>query len=548
MDFEWVAIGATDVLAIALAFLLGLLARMASLPPLVGFLACGFLLSGQGTADVELLQKLSDLGITLLLFTVGLKLNLRTLARPQVWAVASAHMLIVTCLLSAGLMLLGVLGFTLLSQAALTQALLVGFALSFSSTVFVVKVLEDRGEATSLHGRIAIGILLMQDIAAVIFLALSSGEAPSVWALLLLGLVPARFLLQRILQHAGHGELQVLYGFALALGGAELFEVCGLKGDLGALILGVCVAGHPKAEELAKAMLGFKDLFLLGFFLSIGLAGLPSSDAIMLALVLTPFLCLKGSLYFLLLTRLKLRARTSLLASMNLTNYSEFGLIVIAMSAANGWIGQDWLVGVSLALAVSFLLAAALSTRSDALYMRFWQHLRNYQRADLIADDQLLDLAGARIAIIGMGGVGTGAYDTLLGDNNKPIIGVDIDPVTARRQREAGRNVICGDPSDRDFWDRVDQAHTLELILLALPQQNIRLAVLDQLGRAGFAGRIAAIARFADEVHALEAAGATTVYNMYAEAGAGFVAHVTDALPGDLGHLAPIGGERPPQG
>ena len=95
MGFEWVAIGLGDVAWIALAFVLGLGSRAIGLPPLVGFLAAGFFLNSQGAAENELIPVLADIGITLLLFTVGLKLNVRTLARPQVWGVAGLHMLIV---------------------------------------------------------------------------------------------------------------------------------------------------------------------------------------------------------------------------------------------------------------------------------------------------------------------------------------------------------------------------------------------------------------------------------------------------------------------
>ena len=124
---------------------------------------------------------------------------------------------------------------------------------------------------TSLHGRIAIGILIVQDLAAVLFLAITTGQTPSYWAILLVAMLfPLQPVLKLLLQRVGRGELLVLYGFLLALGGAEAFEFVGLKGDLGALVVGVLIANHAKAEEMAKIMLGFKDLFLLGFFLSIG--------------------------------------------------------------------------------------------------------------------------------------------------------------------------------------------------------------------------------------------------------------------------------------
>ena len=268
-----IAIAVQDVAWIALAFVLGWSSRSIGLPPLVGFLAAGFLLNLHGTVSGEMLEKLSDLGITLLLFLVGLKLDLRTIARPQVWAVASVHMSIVVLVLGTAIHVLALLGASFLTGIDFPRALLIAFALSFSSTVFVVKVLEARGETASLHGRIAVGILIVQDVAAVVFLALAAGEWPTVRALLLLLLIPLRPLLTLVLERVGHGELLVLYGFLLALGGAEAFELVGLKGDLGALVLGVLIASHDRADELAKTMLGFKDLFLVGFFLSIGCRG-----------------------------------------------------------------------------------------------------------------------------------------------------------------------------------------------------------------------------------------------------------------------------------
>ena len=531
MDFQTITLALGDVVWISITFVMGLLSRTIGLPPLVGFLATGFLLNAYGITSGDMLERLSDLGITLLLFTVGLKLNLRTLARPQVWAVTGLHTSIVIVVFGFAIYGLAIAGAPFLTNLNLSQALLIAFALSFSSTVFVVKALEERGEMTSLHGRIAVGILIMQDIAAVAFLAFSTGKWPSAWALLIVLLIPLRPILHHLLQRVGHGELLVLYGFLLAMGGAELFELVELKGDLGALILGLLIANHPKADELAKTMLGFKDLFLLGFFLSIGLSGQPTMDTIIVGTLIAPFVLLKSALFFALLTRFKLRARTSLLASLNLTNFSEFGLIVAAIGVANGWLDNDWLIVIAISLTISFAMAAGLNAASQHLYTRhrdFWKRL---QRDDLISDDQLLDTKGATIAIIGMGGIGTGAYDTMRELHGETVVGVDIDHITARNQRATGRNVLHGDPSDADFWDRMQATHSLELVMLALPKQAINLAVLEQLQESSYSGPVAATAKFPDEVEALKEAGATTVFNIYTEAGAGFAGHVLAQEP-----------------
>jgi predicted Kef-type K+ transport protein len=526
MDFEWAAIALGDVTWISLAFLLGFLARLVNLPPLVGFLATGFALNYLGIAGGETLQKLADLGITLLLFTVGLKLNLKVLIRPQVWSVAALHISIIIALFGAAIFGLALMGVPLFSGLDLKLSLMLAFALSFSSTVFVVKLLEEKGEMKSLHGRIAIGILIMQDLAAVIFLAASTGKLPSPWALLLFLLIPLRPLFHHFLQKTGHGELLILYGLVLALGGAELFELAGVKGDLGALIMGVLIATHSKSSEMAKSMLGFKDLFLVGFFLSIGMSGYFSLEALIIGLLLVPFVFIKSALFFALMTRFKLRARTSLLATLNLSNYSEFGLIVAAIGVTNGWMDAQWLVVIAIALSLSFVIAAPLNSIDDRIYSQFRGFWMRFQGKQRLPDDRLLDTLGATIAIFGMGRVGRGAYDRMREFHGDTVVGIDFDAEVVNRHQAMGRKALHGDPSDADFWDKIEQDHSIKLVMLALPNLRANLDALEQLREISFSGRTAAIARFPDEVKILQQSGATAVFNIYTEAGTGFADHV----------------------
>lgn len=526
MDFDFVAIALGDVAWLALAFVLGLLSRAIGMPSMVGFLAAGFALNLLGIANGEVLRRLSDLGITLLLFTVGLKLNLRTIARPQVWAVAGLHMLITTVGFAAAIRLLATTGALLVSGLDPTQSLLIAFALSFSSTVFVVKVLEEKGALASLAGQLAIGVLIVQDLAAVAFLAASAGEWPSPWALMLLLLIPLRPLLTLVLDRVGHGELLVLYSLLLALGGAEAFELVGLKGDLGALVLGVLVASHDKAEEVAKTMFGFKNLFLLGFFLSIGLSGPLTLEAFLAAAAITPLLLLKSALFFALFTRFRLRARTSLLASLTLTHYSEFGLIVLALGVARGWLEGHWLIVLATALSLSCVVAATLNGAAHHIHQRYRTTWKRFERPERLPDDRPLDIGGARIAIFGMGRIGTAAYDHMHALHRGIVVGVDIDPLKVRQHRSAGRRVLLGDPRDADFWDRVRSTQALDVVMLALPNLAAKLAVLDRVRDAAFHGPIAAAARFPDEIEALREAGASILYNLSAEAGSGFAEYV----------------------
>ncbi len=357
-----------DYLWIAVAFVCGFLVRQLGLPPLVGYLIAGFGLHALGVQPDATLEALSDLGVILLLFTIGLKLDAENLLKTEVWATATGHMVIILVLTMFNCLILGYLGMSYFVDISWAAASLIGFAVSFSSTVCAVKILEERGELRSRHGQIAIGILIIQDIAAVIFVSLATDAAPSWWALCLLALPLVRPVLGRLIDRCGHGEVLPLAGFFLACTGAELFELVGLKGELGALVVAVLLSRHPKSGELAASLLGFKDLFLIGFFLSIGFTALPTMDMLGTALVMAVALPFKSGLYFLLLTRLRIRSRSAFLSSLSLSSYSEFGLIICAASVSYGLLDSDWLVVMALAVSLSFVFSSVFSLNFPPIF------------------------------------------------------------------------------------------------------------------------------------------------------------------------------------
>jgi glutathione-regulated potassium-efflux system ancillary protein KefC len=522
-----------DPLWILVAFILGFTVNRVGLPPLVGYLIAGFVLQALGVEGGATLEKIADLGVTLLLFSIGLKLRLRSLANPEIWAGASIHMLVTVIVFAAAIYALGLSGLSVFGSLDFKLSLMIAFALSFSSTVFAVKVLEERGEMSSRHGRISIGILIMQDIFAVLFLTFSTGKIPSPWAIALVGgLMIARPLFFAILDRVGHRELLLLFSVFLALGlGAGGFEFVGLKPDLGALVVGVLAAGHPKAGEMAKTLLSFKDLFLVGFFLSIGLSGTPTLQAVGIGGLLTMGIVFKTALFFLLLTRFKLRARTSLLASFSLANYSEFGLLVATTGFRNGWIGSEWLIILAIALAMTLVLASPLNSFVHSIYSRFSERLRPFETKTRRAGDQPVDTGEAQIAIFGMGRVGTGAYDDMRRRHGEVVIGVDFDEKTVKTHLDAGRKVILGDPTDHDFWAKTRQSgENMQVVLLTLPEHTANMTAVAQLTEMKFTGLIAATAKFDDNVEELKAAGVQAVFNLYAEAGYGLAEHVCQRL------------------
>ncbi|MGB5750245.1 MAG: cation:proton antiporter family protein [Desulfobacterales bacterium] len=523
-----------DPLLILIAFVFGFAAYRVGLPPLVGYLIAGFVLQAMGIQGGENLETIADMGVMLLLFTIGLKLKLKTLARPEIWAGASTHMLVTVIVFGTAVFALGSAGFPAFAGLDFKLSLLVAFALSFSSTVFAVKALEDRGEMASLHGRVSIGILIMQDIFAVLFLTFSTGKIPSPWAIALVGgLIAARPLLIAMLNRVGHRELLLLFSIFLALGlGATGFDFVRLKPDLGALFMGILIAGHPKAEEMSNTLLSIKDLFLVGFFLTIGLAGAPTLQAFGLAALLTVAVVFKVGLFFLLLSRFKLRARTSLLSTLSLANYSEFGLLVAAIGVKNGWIGPEWLITIAIALSISFIVASPLNTAAHRIYERWSKRLKPFESGTRHPDDQPLDTGDAEIAVFGIGRIGIATYDDMREKYGEIVIGIDFNSEVVEKHRQTGRNVIVGDATDIDFWERVTSGsrEKLRMVILAMPEHNANMNALEELTRMQFPGKIAATAKYDDEVEELKQAGAHAAYNIYAQAGFGFAEHVCQAM------------------
>ncbi|SCA55973.1 Transporter, CPA2 family [Candidatus Terasakiella magnetica] len=522
MDSLLSAIDYQDPAWIAIAFIFGLMFQQFKLPPMVGFLLAGFMLHLLGVQQDSFLTEIADLGVTLLLFTIGLKLDLKSLLKPEIWATTLSHMGISVLVGIVFILGLGGVGISIFSGIDLATTAILAFALSFSSTVFAVKTLEDRGALSSRYGQIAIGVLVMQDIAAVTFLALSTGKVPSIWALSLFLLIPGRHILAKALELSGHKELLTIFGFSMALGGAAVFELVGMKGDLGALVIGILLGTSKKSNELAHTLLGFKDVFLVCFFLTIGLTGLPTFETFGAAALLLLLIPLKVFLFYLLFTRFRLRARGSTLATLSLANYSEFGLIVTAIAISSGMLESQWLTVVALALSASFVIASPFSYLADKFYTRYRHILKSFETKSRLKGDENINIAQNSILIFGMGRVGRAAYDEMKETSADNILGIDQDPIEVERLTKTGRSIIYGDATNPEFWSRIDHGHPcVELILLAMPNSSSNIMAAKQLRAKNYQGPIVAITKYEDEYSELEAAGVNETYNIYAEAGSG---------------------------
>lgn len=454
-----------EVVTLSFAFVFGVLVRQIGLPPLVGFLAAGFALNAFGPSvglpeeAGPVLQHVAHLGVLLLLFTVGLKLKLRNLVEPVVVGGALLHFVVSVAVFASGL--------HFFMQLDGETTVLLAITLAFSSTVLAAKVLETKRELRAFHGRMAIGILIIQDLIALAVLSVAGGHSPSYWALLVIALPLLRPFLYWLLDVAGHEELLVLMGvvLAVALGGWG-FEVVGLSPEVGALAMGVLLSGHHWAQELSNSLWGLKEMLLVGFFLQIGMAGLPDTEALIFALIFAVILPLKGFLFFFLLVLFRLRARNAFLGALSLTCYSEFGLIVAA------GVLEEWLVPLAITVALSFVIAAPLNRVAHPLYDRLERFLMRFEKQSSHPDEQPASLGNAELLVMGMGRTGTAAFQ-FMSDLHMDVAGLDADPAKVAKYKQAGRNVVYADAEDISFWHGVDLCNVKAVILARISKARL---------------------------------------------------------------------------
>ena len=512
-----------EVLIITFAFTFGLAVKQVGLPPLVGFLAAGFALNAWGaelglpSETSDILKYVAHLGVLLLLFTVGLKLRLRSLIQPEVIGGGLVHFAL-SCLVMTPLFLV-VVGLDL------RTSLLLAIALAFSSTVLAAKVLEAKRELKAFHGRVTIGILIIQDLIALAVLSFFGDQSPSPWAFALLALPLLRPVMHKLLDLSGHDELLVLMGMLLALVvGGMGFEMLGLSSELGALVMGMLLADHRRTQELANALWSLKEVFLVGFFLQIGLTGLPDTGSLLFALAMGVAACRsrafsssRSSLFF------GLRARNAFLAALGLACYSEFGLIIAASLL------PDWIVPLAIAVAFSFIVSAPLNRIAHTLVERLENRLSRFERTKRHPDDQPLSLGNADILIMGLGRTGSAAYDVLGAQQKLRLIGLDADPAKVAWHTADGRNVLYADAEDPGFWSDVD-IRGLKGVILAMNDHELKMIATRQLRRRGFLGPIIAHTMYAEEAQHIKAAGADEAYLTMSEAGFGLAQHLVEAV------------------
>ncbi len=497
-----------NILWLSTAFFFGLLAIRLTLPPLVGYLIAGYVLHIINITPLENLNYFAEIGIQLLLFTVGLKLKPSSLIKKEVLFVGSFHLLVMAVVSAISFLIL---------DNHLVGGVILGLSLAFSSTIFAIKVLEDKGELSSLHGRGVLSILILQDLVAIALLAFAENKNPSPWAFSIFLLPFIRPLVHRILSYCTAPELKLLLGVLAALSGGILAESVGISADIGALLAGITLANHPSIDELSNRLWSIKELFLVAFFLQIGLTDLPNQNQVFEVLFLLILLPAQGILFFFLFTLAKLRARTAFVAALALMTYSEFALITTTAVIDAKLLPSEWQSIISLAVAGSLIVAAPLNRHVHTLFSWLEPLLIKFERRSLHTD-RLPDSFGAtEWLVVGMGRTGVSAYQTLTNQGQR-VIGLDSDPTVLETQLNSKRRVVYADIVESEIWGRLP-LEKIKGVVLTLPSYHQRINAIKKLRKNKFCGLIGSICYLVDDEKQLLNAGATFVIHPMDEAG-----------------------------
>jgi Kef-type K+ transport system membrane component KefB len=523
-------VAALLVLASAVS-MLGMALRQ---PLIVSFLAVGLLAGPSAlgiTAAGEHIELFAELGVAVLLFLVGLKLDLhlvRTLG--SVALVTGLGQVLFTSVF--GFLLCLLLGLEIL------PSVYIAVALTFSSTIIIVKLLSDKREIDSLHGRIALGFLIVQDLvvvlAMVVLSALGVGQAADAPAqvLLRLGLggVGIVLLLWLFMRHVAHGLLKRLSHspellVTLAVGWATLLaaggEVVGFGKELGGLLAGVSLASTPLRDTISTRLTSVRDFLLLFFFVVLGarLELRALGDSPWAAALLSLFVLIGNPLVVLvILGRMGYRKRTGFLAGLTVAQISEFSLIFMAMGLSLGHVDSQAVALVTLVGLVTIALSTYMIIYSLPLYALLEPLLVPFERAVPYRElaQQAEEEAAYDCVLFGLGRYGTALYQRLHAGGLR-VLGVDFDPEAVRHWQARGHDAIYGDALDPGFVAHLSLkgvrwvVSTVRHARIGLTHEDSRLVLIRALREQGYEGRIAVTANLPGQGSWLHQRGADLV-------------------------------------
>jgi Kef-type K+ transport system membrane component KefB len=505
-------------------------------PVLIAYIAVGILVGPAGLAIVsshDQVALLAQMGVAVLLFLVGLKLDLQHVRHIGPVALATG---------------LGQLAFTILFGFALIlllgrdwlTALYVAVALTFSSTIIIVKLLSDKRELDTLHGRIAVGFLIVQDIAVVIaMMAMSAlrGAGDEAEALRVAASLGARvgaaalllYLLMRyvlpllVARMARSQELLLIFAIAWGTALAALGEWAGFSKEAGAFLAGFTLASTAYREAVSARLSSIRDFLLVFFFVDLGakLEFPTLGSEVWAAAVLSLFVLVGNPLIVMaIMGYMVYRKRTGFLAGLTVAQISEFSIIFVAMGIGLGHVGNEALSLTTLVGIITIALSTYMILYSHPLYERLAPWLRPFERQrpfrELAVEQDPRPVPRLDVVVFGLGRYGS-RLAAGLREAGLEVMGMDFDPEVIRGLRLEGVSLRFGDAESGDFLETLP-LEDVRWVVSTLPELEPNRALLNALVQCRYGGEIAVVAR--DEQHgmALKQAGFPTVLYPFKDA------------------------------
>jgi len=535
-------VAALLVMASAIGFL-GIVLRQ---PLIVSFIAVG-LLAGPSALDIvrsdEQISLLSELGIAVLLFLVGIKLDVKLIR--SLGAVSLLTGLGQVAFTSIFGYLIG-----LALGLGHVTSLYVAVALTFSSTIIIVKLLSDKREIDSLHGQVALGFLIVQDLVVVLAMIVlsaigigaagesqgghSGGSVLTVLAsgLAMVGLVVlfVRYVANPLTERLARAqELLVIFAIAQAAMFAAVGDAVGLGKEVGGLLAGVSLASTAYRETIAARLAPLRDFLLLFFFIALG-ATLDLSllgEHVGAAIVFSLFVLVGNPLIVqTIMGTMGYRKRTGFLAGLTVAQISEFSLIFIAMGVSLGHLGEDALGLVTLVGLVTIAASTYMITYSHQLYALCEPLLGVFERRGTPREPGEArghEEVDCQVIVFGLGRFGT-AIGMRLHRRGLRVLGVDFNPLAVRRWRELGLDTKFGDATDPELVSELPLARaewivaSVPILPAGLSHEDTRTTLIQLTRGAGFRGRVAVTSHAASDTEALFGAGAALVLEPFQDA------------------------------
>jgi len=524
-------------LCILFAWVLGLLAHFSRQPLILAYLIAGFFIGPFGMGWVksqESIAVISELGLIFMLFMIGLEIDLKKIVRAgKVILFAAGGQLIGGCLLG----MLFFMGIGLSMGSGHFDALYLCVACALSSTVIIVKVLYEKRELDTLPGRITLGVLVLQDIFAILFLAVQPSldnlqvsvillSIGRVGVLVATALVLSRYVLPRLFhQIARRPELILLGALAWCFLIGEIAERLQLSREMGSLVAGVSLSTFPYALDVTAKVTTLRDFFITLFFVALGMTiPIPGISVIGLALLIAAFTVVSRVVTtFTPLYLMNQGLRASLLPAINLAQISEFSLVVIQTGVSAGHIQTDTSSAASFAFVILAVLSTFVMARSDQVTRSLIGPLKRIGLRDL--DDGHAADAGdegghgeaRKIVILGFFRAASALLSEIESRNPsvlEQITVIDFNPVVFRTLSDRGMHVVYGDISSVDTLLHAGVGKS-ELIILSIPNSLLKGADNEKLVRhvrsLNPTAKIVATAELFSDVNDLYEAGADYV-------------------------------------